>query len=70
MISLLVRLLLKPNEKSEAELRKSYGVLCGAVGIALNILLFIGKYAAGILSGSIALLPTRSTISPTQAAPL
>ena len=55
MISLLARLLLKPNEKSEAELRKSYGVLCGAVGIALNILLFIGKYAAGILSGSIAI---------------
>lgn len=30
-------------------------MLCGAVGIALNIFLFIGKWLAGILSGSIAI---------------
>ena len=30
-------------------------MLCGSVGIGLNILLFIGKFIAGILSGSIAI---------------
>jgi len=33
--------------------RVAYGVLCGAVGVALNILLFCGKFIAGMLSGSI-----------------
>ena len=35
-------------------LRRAYGTLCGAVGIGLNILLFMGKFFAGQLSGSIA----------------
>ena len=30
-------------------------MLCGSVGICLNILLFIGKWLAGVLSGSIAI---------------
>jgi len=55
MISLLAKLFLKPEGKSEAALRKGYGVLCGAVGIALNVLLFAGKFLAGTLSGSIAI---------------
>lgn len=55
MITLLARLFLKPEGKNEAELRKAYGVLCGLVGIGLNILLFGGKFLAGTLSGSIAI---------------
>ena len=55
MITLLVRLFLKPDGKSEADLRKAYGVLCGAAGIGLNILLFLGKFFAGTLAGSIAI---------------
>ena len=55
MISLLARLFLKPEGKSAAALRKAYGSLCGAVGIALNVLLFAGKFFAGILSGSVAI---------------
>lgn len=55
MISLLARLFLKPAGKSEADLRKAYGILCGAVGIGLNILLFLFKFLAGTLSGSIAI---------------
>ena len=54
MISLLARVFLKPDGKSEPELRKAYGMLCGALGIALNVLLFFGKFFAGTLSGSIA----------------
>ena len=33
----------------------NYGVLCGAVGIGLNVLLFLGKFFAGMLAGSIAI---------------
>ena len=55
MISLLARLFLKTEGRDEAALRKEYGILCGAVGIALNVLLFAGKFFAGTLSGSIAL---------------
>lgn len=55
MISILARLLLKSEGKDEAALRKAYGILCGAVGIALNALLFLGKFFAGTLSGSIAI---------------
>ena len=55
MISLLARLFLKPEGRDEAALRKGYGILCGAVGIGLNVLLFTGKFFAGTLSGSIAI---------------
>ena len=55
MISLLANLFLKPAGKTEAALRKGYGVLCGAVGIGLNLVLFLLKFLAGTLSGSIAI---------------
>ena len=55
MISLLARLFLKPEGRDETALRKGYGILCGAVGIGLNILLFLGKFFAGTLAGSIAI---------------
>ena len=55
MISLLARLLLKPEKRSEAEVRRGYGILCGAVGIFFNGLLFAGKFIAGQISGSIAI---------------
>lgn len=56
MISILARIFLKPEEKSEAQLRKGYGILCGAVGIFLNFLLFLGKLLAGLSCGSIAVV--------------
>lgn len=55
MISLLSRLLIRPDGRDSAGLRKAYGVLCGAVGIFLNILLFAGKLLAGTLAGSVAI---------------
>ena len=56
MISILARVFLKPEGKSPAQLRKGYGVLCGSVGIFLNLLLFLGKLLAGLASGSIAVV--------------
>lgn len=41
---------------SAPEVRKAYGILCGAVGIAFNILLFLGKLLTGLFSHSIAIL--------------
>lgn len=55
MISLLARWLLHSNRISASDARKGYGILCSAVGIFLNAALFLGKFAAGLLSGSIAI---------------
>lgn len=56
MVTFLSRLFIKEHEQVNApSVRRQYGVLCGAVGIALNILLFFGKFFAGTISGSIAI---------------
>ncbi|MBQ5743423.1 MAG: cation transporter, partial [Clostridia bacterium] len=56
MVSLLSRWFI-PNRDNTADpiVRQKYGVLCGILGIVLNLLLFGGKTLAGILSGSIAI---------------
>ena len=56
MITLFAKLFIKDykNYKSDA-VRRSYGMLSGIVGIFLNILLFLGKYFSGVISGSIAI---------------
>ena len=57
MISLLSRLLIPDHQNyGDPQVRQAYGTLCGTVGICLNILLFIGKYFAGTVSGSIAIV--------------
>ena len=56
MITLLARLFIKDRDKVEdAAVRRAYGMLCSLTGIGLNVLLFLGKYLAGRLSGSIAM---------------
>jgi len=55
MVSLLARLFIKDYKSYESErVRQSYGVMCGVLGIFLNILLFAGKLFVGIISNSIA----------------
>lgn len=54
MITLLSKLLIK-QAPDTPEGRQAYGTLCGGVGIALNLLLFAGKYLAGVLSHSVAI---------------
>ncbi len=54
VITLLARFFIK-HQEDEARTRRAYGVLCGTVGICLNVLLFAGKFFAGLLSGSIAI---------------
>lgn len=56
MIRLLSHWLIKDSQNySDPRVRTAYGVLCGAVGIFLNLVLFAGKLLAGTLSGSIAI---------------
>ena len=56
MISLLSKWFIRDRENvTDPAVRRAYGELCGLVGIALNILLFVGKLFAGTLSGSIAI---------------
>ena len=56
MLTFLARCFIPDRENTASPtVRKAYGVLCGAVGIALNLLLFAGKFLAGQLSGSIAI---------------
>lgn len=43
MITLLERIFIKQGKDE----RRAYGILCGTLGIALNLLLFAGKYLAG-----------------------
>lgn len=57
MITFLVSLFIKDSKNyKEPSVRQAYGVLSGAVGIGLNILLFFGKWLAGTISGSIAII--------------
>lgn len=56
MITVLSRLLIKNRDQMEDQgVRRAYGMLCSIVGISLNVLLFAGKYLAGVVSGSIAI---------------
>ena len=57
MITFLASLFIKDSKNyKEPSVRQAYGVLSVAVGIGLNILLFFGKWLAGTISGSIAII--------------
>lgn len=56
MIKLLKYFLLKnETDLEESEVRNKYGIICGIAGITINIMLFIIKFIAGIVSNSIAI---------------
>ncbi|MDO4284755.1 MAG: cation diffusion facilitator family transporter [Eubacteriales bacterium] len=56
MIAFLARKLIAGYENTgESTVRQQYGMLAGAVGIFFNIVLFLIKFLAGTLSGSIAI---------------
>ena len=54
MISLLAKLFIKDRKNIKSpDVRSAYGVLCGVVGIILNIVLCIIKLTAAALTGSV-----------------
>ena len=54
MVALLAKVMGVENYSADKK-RSAYGKLCGSVGIFLNIVLFIGKFVAGMISHSIAI---------------
>ncbi len=56
MIELLAKLFIKDHKNTaDASVRHAYGVLCGAVGVFFNIVLFAIKLTAGLISQSVAI---------------
>ena len=57
MINLLSKIFIKNRDKvNDPAVRRAYGTLCSVYGIFLNVLLFAGKYFAGAVSGSVAIV--------------
>lgn len=57
MTQLLLHLFVKNyQDTGDPEVRGQYGRLAGLAGIAVNVLLCAGKFLAGLLSGSVAIL--------------
>lgn len=56
MVALLTNLFIRNKEDvKDPKVRQAYGMLCGIVGIVLNLLLFAGKFLAGVISHSISI---------------
>ncbi len=55
MINLLAKIFIKNKNYSDSSVRSKYGVLCGIVGIILNILLCLSKLAVSFITGSVAI---------------
>lgn len=57
MVAILINLFVKEKDDiNNPKVRQGYGMLCGIVGIVLNMLLFLGKFLAGTLSHSISIM--------------
>lgn len=56
MVTLLANIFIKnQSDTKNPAVRQAYGILCGAVGIFLNLCLFVGKFITGAVSNSIAI---------------
>ena len=56
MIKLLSKIFIKNHEDyQDPKVREGYGKLSGIVGVVLNLLLFAGKFIAGLLTGAISI---------------
>lgn len=57
MIKLLISKMIKNHEEvNEPAVRSAYGKLAGGLGIVCNFVLFVIKFIAGLISGSVAVL--------------
>jgi cation diffusion facilitator family transporter len=55
MTNLLCRLIKNRDDVKNPRVRSAYGTLCAVVGIALNILLFVGKFLVGTITGLVSI---------------
>lgn len=57
MIKLLARIFIKDSTNyADSNVRNKYGVLCGGLGIFINILLFVFKFVFGTIAASVAMV--------------
>ena len=56
MVKLLAKIFIRRGDISSPEVRAAYGTLCGTMGMVFNIILFIIKFIAGLLSGAISVM--------------
>ena len=57
MAALLIRLFIKDRDNvKDKNVRKKYGYLGSCTGIILNIMLFLGKLIAGLVSGAVSVM--------------
>ena len=57
MTDLLIRIFIKDHKDNQkAEVRSAYAFLSGAVGITVNILLFISKIIIGLMTGAVSVI--------------
>ena len=57
MTKFLIRCFIKDAENvGDPEVRSAYGKMAGVCGIAANVLLFLGKLLAGVLSGAVSVI--------------
>ena len=55
MVGILAKIFIRNNDYKDTRVREKYGILCGILGIALNVILFAGKFIAGTVSGAISI---------------
>ncbi len=56
MAGIIRRVFLRGGSPDDPEVRRRAGARAGAVGIGLNLLLFLGKLSAGLISSSVAMV--------------
>lgn len=57
MTDLIAKAYIKKKKlQSQEQIRKAYGLVCGAAGIALNVVLFVLKLIAGLASGAVSVI--------------
>ena len=55
-VTLLSKIFIKNRtDVTDSAVRRAYGMICGVVGIMLNVILFACKFTAGYLTGSVAI---------------
>ncbi|MEG0035626.1 MAG: cation diffusion facilitator family transporter, partial [Oscillospiraceae bacterium] len=56
MLFFIKRLILRGHSPTDVDIRSHAGIVSGAVGILLNVLLFLGKLIVALLSNSVAII--------------
>lgn len=57
MVGLLARIFIRNfSDYGDADVRRGYGILCGAIGVAINVALCVFKFVFGVAASSVAMV--------------